>query len=265
MASKRPRLSSIVPILGVVLILSMTMGTLMAQAPCVLEGNGEAGIVDLPPEGCGYLNPNAVHMLVSGLPVGTELNLAVEHSGFKDAIEMYIGTEFEEEFDSELRIRISGTGILEGFRRGITIPNVEVRARTAGARFEGVPFNSDMKSIKASLPPGDPDFQSLTFTAGTDEVLASTGQVTLTALPDGTFQVDSFFDIEYEVEFIGAPGGALAGLSGTGAGTIHVEAFAGGPTPGVAAHDRRSLTVLWISLLAAMATVLVWRWRSATA
>ena len=36
--------------------------------------------------------------------------------------------------------------------------------------------------------------------------------------------VDSFFDVSYRIEFAGAPGGVLVGLSGTTYGTVGIIA-----------------------------------------
>jgi hypothetical protein len=45
--------------------------------------------------------------------------------------------------------------------------------------------------------------------------MPSPGQTTLTDLGGGNWFVDSFFDINYRIDFVGAPGGALAGMSGS--------------------------------------------------
>lgn len=66
---------------------------------------------------------------------------------------------------------------------------------------------------------GDPDFDLLRITAGTSFGLPSPGQTTLTDLGGGNWFVDSFFDITYRIDFIGAPGGILAGMSGSTTGT----------------------------------------------
>ncbi|MHC4525400.1 MAG: hypothetical protein ACYSU8_07685, partial [Planctomycetota bacterium] len=42
-------------------------------------------------------------------------------------------------------------------------------------------------------------------------------------LPSGDFAVDSFFDVSYRIEFTGAPGGTLDGLSGTSTGTVTIQ------------------------------------------
>jgi hypothetical protein len=76
---------------------------------------------------------------------------------------------------------------------------------------------------------GDPDFTTFRIIGGTDSGLPSPGHTTLTRLPDSTFVVDSFFDITYQIEFQGAPGGALDGLSGTTQGTVRMQAGDGRP------------------------------------
>jgi hypothetical protein len=50
--------------------------------------------------------------------------------------------------------------------------------------------------------------------------MPSPGHTTLTQLPGGNWAVDSFFDITYRIDFVGSPGGALGGMSGSTTGTI---------------------------------------------
>ncbi|MCP3980165.1 MAG: hypothetical protein GY716_12740, partial [bacterium] len=76
---------------------------------------------------------------------------------------------------------------------------------------------------------GDPDFDLLRITAGTDFGLPSPGHTTLTQVPGGSFNVDSFFDITYQIEFVGAPGSQLDGESGTTTGTLRMQTGDGGP------------------------------------
>jgi hypothetical protein len=84
---------------------------------------------------------------------------------------------------------------------------------------------------------GDPDFDVLRITAGSVFGLPSPGNTTLTQLPNGNFQVDSFFDITYRIEFQGAPGGQLDGLNGTTQGSITMSTGDGIPQllPGLSA------------------------------
>jgi type VI protein secretion system component Hcp len=76
--------------------------------------------------------------------------------------------------------------------------------------------------IEFRLPPGDPDFDLLRITAGSDFGLPSPGHTTLTQLPGGNWNVDSFFDITYRIDFAGTPGGVLGGRSGSTTGTIRM-------------------------------------------
>ena len=54
-----------------------------AEPPCVLQDNGN-GTVDLPPAGCEYLSPMAVHELIdaAGLPAGSTIEFSIEHQDF---------------------------------------------------------------------------------------------------------------------------------------------------------------------------------------
>jgi hypothetical protein len=77
--------------------------------------------------------------------------------------------------------------------------------------------------IQGQLPPGDPDFDLLRITAGSSFGMPSPGHTTLTQLPGSNWSVDSFFDITYRIDFIGAPGGPFGGMSGSTTGTIRMQ------------------------------------------
>lgn len=67
---------------------------------------------------------------------------------------------------------------------------------------------------------GDPDFDELHLTAGTRAGLSNTGQVDLFRRNDQLWNVDSFFDIEYRIDFQGAPGSIIEGRGGTAFGNV---------------------------------------------
>jgi hypothetical protein len=95
------------------------------QGTCVLPDNGgEWGTVDLPPEGCAYLSPDEVHMIIDGLPPGTTIELAPIHRSFFNinrAPGGVLGGQIET-FDSTLELQLTGTGDLAGFNRVLEIP-----------------------------------------------------------------------------------------------------------------------------------------------
>jgi len=114
---------------------------------------------------------------------------------------------------------MTGTGDLTGFTRNIALPASAVT--NIGPRDYGAPlqiFPGTVRLLEGFIF-GDPDFEVLAVRAGDDLGLPSPGETTLTELPSGDFNVDSFFDITYEIEFVGAPGSILDGLAGVTTGT----------------------------------------------
>ncbi len=119
-------------------------------------------------------------------------------------------------------MEMTGTGALAGFSRTLAVP---IAAETHSApRTPGDPvqaFDHLVFQLQGVLF-GDPDFDFLQLVAGDGFGLPSPGQTTLTDL-GGTFNVDSFFDITYQIDFVGAPGGALDGLSGSTQAAVQLK------------------------------------------
>jgi len=192
-------------------------------APCVRPSVG--GTAELPPVGCDYQSPNENWQIEDGLPAGATIEFDAPITDFTSIVTGpggSLGGEIEQ-FDAILDAEIFGTGVLAGFSRSIDIP-VSIETHSA-PRVPGDPvqsFDTDMFSLQGEIF-GDPDFCTLKFTAGISFGLASPGHTTLTQLPSSDFSVESFFDIEYQIEFQGCPGSILDGMSGTTTGTIRVR------------------------------------------
>jgi hypothetical protein len=213
-----------------------TIGTLRmaVEAPprpvgaCVVPDDG-TGTVELPPAPCEYLSPDEFFAIVDGLPPGTTMELHPTQGQFVCLDTPCgqpggsLGGEYEE-FDSTLVLQVIGTGDLAGFSRTLMLPLAE--ETHSGPRTPGDPlqhFDTVIWSLAGTLA-GDPDFLLLSITAGSGLGLPNPGITTLTQQPDGTFVVDSFFDITYHIDFVGAPGSILDGLSGTTSGSVGVIA-----------------------------------------
>jgi hypothetical protein len=230
--------------------------------PCDVVDNG-TGTVDLPPAGCEYLSPDEVHEIIDGLPPGTTIELAAIHKNF--ICGNPIGTCTEplpggvcevpggslggnvDCFQSEAQLEIIGTGSLAGFSRFITV-QLDTEVHT-GPRNPGDPvqsFPSRMFRLQGQIF-GDPDFCTLNLRAGDQLGLPSPGQTVLTDNGNGTFAVDSFFDISYEIDYVGCPGSMLEGFGGTTSGTVRMET--GDP---VAPVGVPGITGVWLWIFGAL-------------
>ena len=205
----------------------------------MVPDNG-TGTITLPPAGCDFTSPDEKFMIIDGLPPGTTIEMEGILMDFiccnsscplcslplpPGQCEMLGGSlgGHGHCFEATLDLTVTGTGSLEGFNRHIAVP-VFCEAHTA-PRNPGDPvqaFAADMYRLQGELF-GDPDFCEFIITAGTDFGLPGPGQTTLTDLGNGTFNVDSFFDITYRIQFEGCSGSILDAYAGTTTATIRME------------------------------------------
>ena len=216
--------------------------------PCVVPNAG--GTAQLPPIGCAYTAApgDSMQILPPAIPAGNTIDMDPELGEFFGVVRVpggALGGEAET-YNAILSLEISGTGgIFAGFNRSIFM---QVAVEThSGPRSPGdavQSFPTDMFSLQGSIF-GDPDFDFLTITGGTNFGLPSPGHTILTRLgpPGSDFQVDSFFDVAYTIDFQGAPGSILDGMGGRTTGTVRLEM--GDPIP-----EPASLSLLAVGALA---------------
>jgi hypothetical protein len=201
-----------------------------ATSSCFVPDNGTVS-ADLPPIGCEYRSPTETMLIADGLPPGSAIVLRPVNHDFVCLLSPcgqpggLLGGD-EELFSSTLTFQLDGTGTLAGFNRHISMS--ATNETHSAPRMPGDPvqfFNTDTYQLVTGLA-GDPDFDFLIIKAGTSYGLPSPGQTILTDQGDGTFHVDSFFDVHYEIEFRGAPGSILDGMTGTTLDRIAIAASA---------------------------------------
>jgi hypothetical protein len=204
-------------------------GLLMTQTAnagvCIITDN------QLPPN-CseGYLG-DVPMLIVDGLPPGTTIELVPQYNEFFNISRSpggNLGGEIEQ-FESPLYLEMTGTGSLTGFHRSLAIPvfsEVHTAPRNPGDAVQD--FDTEMVQLQGEIL-GDPDFDLLSVRAGSAFGLPSPGHTTITDLNNGTWNVDSFFDVVYQIDFQGAPGSILEGFDGTT--TASFRLVAGQPIP----------------------------------
>ena len=197
-----------------------TVKTLLPHEACVLpDDNGTAVVFDANTK---YQNTGGQLVIVEPTLATTGLTADAMLMSGPDTVVTRTGTPDLGEtytFDTEmLSMTLSGSG------RVLNLPTngrITTSPRTPGGPVQS--FDTEMLQLQGQLPLGDPDFDLLRITAGSNFGLPSPGHTTLTNLPDGNWAIDSFFDITYRIDFVGAPGGSLAGQSGSVVGTVRLE------------------------------------------
>ena len=184
-----------------------------AQVPncCVLPDDGSAS-VSMPPS-CPDGYEGSPMVIVDGLPPGTTIQSPARLGSFFNTSEVPGGTLLGTlaQYSGTLDLDLQGTGTLLGFHRVVAIP-VQGEMHTAPRTPEDPvqSFDTDMFFMQGQIT-GDPDFDLLRITGGTGFGMPSPGHTTLTqlpAVPTPDWAVDSFFDITYRIDFVGAPGGS---------------------------------------------------------
>lgn len=126
-------------------------------------------------------------------------------------------------FDGQVQVHLIGTGTLAGWQRHIVLPfsgMIDSDIRPYGAQIQS--FSVELFGLESQINI-DVDFDLLRIQAGAVWGFPSPGHTTLTRLGSGNWNVDSFFDITYQIDYVGAPGGVLAGQNGSQVRQAHVQ------------------------------------------
>lgn len=217
--------------IGVAIVGIVALGAISVFAAVITPDNG-TGTVSLPPANGEYVTPAMFHAyLEQGGVITAELE--ARHGRFLNIRRRTggsLGGEVET-FSSTVQLKITGKGPLAGWSRTISVPT---QCEThVGPRVPGDPvqsFPTVMYKLEGRVT-GDPDFDSLHIVGGTANGYHSPGHTTLTDRGDGTFQVDSTFNMSFRLAYQGSTSGALKGASGETEKTVVVTAVPPGSNP----------------------------------
>lgn len=180
----------------------------------VVPDNG-SGTANLPPAPFAYAGTTQI---VNGLAPGDTINNVNTWYGYVGVSEVPGGAlgGMVQSYTALMSFAMTGTGTLASFSRSLVVPLSTVQTQSSPRVPFTTPqaFTTDLFMLQGQLPPGDPDFDLLRITAGTGFGLPSPGSTILTQA-GSNWAVTSVFTVQYRIDFIGHPGGALTGLSGS--------------------------------------------------
>ncbi len=173
-------------------------------AQCLTSNSGSA---EYPPLNCSYSGPLEI---INGLPPGTTIEIAAELGDFSSIVDLGGGSQ---SWNANIEMMMTGTGALAGFSRTIFMPVAALVDLGPRAGGDTQSFDIDILGFDGQVF-GDPDFDVLRFTSGSNWGLPSSGSATYTAVGGVVWDIESSLALNYQIEFQGAPGGALEGFGG---------------------------------------------------
>lgn len=188
--------------------------------------------------------------IIDGLPLGSVINITATLETPQTPSEVAggaLGGTSASGTGPLFTWQMQGTGVFAGYNRVLVMPGnsfvVHAAPRTAFAPTQT--FNTQVAQLQGQISgPGDPDFDLLRVTAGNDFGLPSPGQTTLTQVGPN-WNVESYYDITYRIDFVGHPGGPFSGMSGSTTGTARFQIGMSIPEPsGIAAAASAAIAGL---------------------
>lgn len=206
--------------------------SLLALPLSAVEIGGNGGLAstnnpDVPPISEEYRRTlYQFHVLVNN-GGATWAQMDPAHKGFHMVVRNpggVLGGEIER-FQSVLEFNIVGQGPLEGWSRTLVVPaRCETHTAPRNREADVQSFETDMQRIEGGIR-NDPDFEYFEVVAGTANGFPSPGHTTFFRQSDGTWLLDSKFNVHYSIRFKGAKGGKFEGIEDTFEGTITMAAM----------------------------------------
>jgi PEP-CTERM motif len=218
-----------------VLVLSCSIFFIGSSARAVLVADNGFGTANMP-VAADYVSQTPLQ-IIDGLPAATTIDIAGILKAPTASAEVAGGSLSGSISggDSIFEWTMTGTGSLAGFNRFFNFPiDASVGSvpatSTMGFEVHAAPrtplapiqyFDTDMFRMFGQIT-GDPDFDLLRFVAGSDFGLPGPGETSFTQ-SGANWDAGSFFDLTYRIDFVGRPGGALSGRSGSTTGTVRIS------------------------------------------
>lgn len=207
-------------VLGLVGPLAGAVLPVQAHPSCCLAPDNGTGTATLPPQvsvGCIYLGTMEI---VDGLVPGSTIQIAASIGAFTNVVEANGGGlgGTQSNFDAFISMQMTGTGVYSAYNHFVSFPITSGRIDWA-ARVNFAPLQTaaaDYRRLQGQIFV-DPDFDLLRVTGGGDFGLPSPGSVQLVN-SGSSWEISSFFDLTWRVDFIGSQIGPFAGRSGSTTG-----------------------------------------------
>jgi hypothetical protein len=218
------------------LSLTLVLTTVASAAFVVVPDNG-GGTAQMPIQ-AAYPSINPM-VMSNGLPLASQININAVWLAPTVSAEQAGGSLLGTKSPGGgplMQWTMQGTGALSAYNRVLVMPSepgpggvatfFDPAFNVTGASYEehAAPrtafapvqnYNTDLFRMFSQISNiGDPDFDLLRLVAGTDFGLPSPGQTKLTQVGPN-WNVESFFDVTYRIDFVGRSGGPLSGMSGS--------------------------------------------------